>query len=623
MKFFKKTKKHIISILIVLYASICIFVTSLTGFVLAAGDINCYSQNVDDTLNNLFVPFAEQAAKDISEELEGTFYSFAINSYFDKHDYSNLGIRVTKDNFDYEMESFDISNILYSTSYYYVTEDYKPVEVSYNEYLRTHNLSKYTLTIDVSVNSAYPYDDMYRDIYNIYYFIDEFKYVFITTGIVSLMLTAFCIVYLSITYKDTASPSLRLEQWLDNLPPTIVILICAGIIVFLGLIYNDIIVSIIKLYCTSIEAYQILLLILFVIHMSIPGAVIIYNTTRLIAGKNFINRLISVRTYRRLGTLGRGIFIGIIAALLMIVFIIIGYNTNILYGIIPILIVLGLWIWFMIYIKNLDNTIDKYVNGEWSVKHIPSPLIIENIYSNLNLIGDSMQATLEQSIRDERTKTELITNVSHDIKTPLTSIINYTDLLGRDNLTDEDKKQYLDVLTKSSARMKKLLEDLIEASKAATGNMELHMMDCNIRTLLSQSIAEYTDIALLRRIKIVPDKGEDEIIIHTDSSKLFRVFDNVLSNACKYSIPGSRIYIYAAAIDDHVEIAFVNTSENEITISAEELTERFVRGDLSRNTEGSGLGLAIAKSITELLGGSLNITIDGDQFKLTLSFSIK
>lgn len=623
MKFFKKTLNKIIAIFITLHISTCIFVTSLTGFILAAGDINCYSQNVMDTINNLFLPYAEQAAEDFNTELNGDFYSFAINNYFNEHSNSNLGIRVSKNNFVYEMDSFDSSNIIYSKDYYYIKKNGESQQVSYAVHSTNFIHESFTITVDVSINSFYIYDDIYRTIYNIYTFIDDCKYIFIITGTISLLIISFCIVYLSLAYKDASAPELHIERGLDIIPPSIVILICCGIIILTGFSYNEIIVSIIKMRNLEIEVCHTLLLILFNIIMSLSGTLMIYNTTRLIAGRNFLNRLILVRTYNSLRTFGRGILVGIFATLLIITFIIIGYNTNILFSFIPILLILGLWIWFMIYIKDLDTTIDKYANGEWSVNDSHSPLIIENIYNNLNHIGDSMQTTLEQSIRDERTKTELITNVSHDIKTPLTSIINYTDLLGRDNLTDEEKKQYLGVLTKSSARMKKLLEDLIEASKASTGNMELHMMDCNIRTLLSQSIAEYNDIALLRNLKIVPAKGEDDIIIHTDSSKLFRVFDNVLSNACKYSIPGSRIYTYINTTGNYVSISFVNTSENEITISADELTERFVRGDLSRNTDGSGLGLAIAKSITELLGGSLHITIDGDQFKLTLSFSLQ
>ncbi len=280
------------------------------------------------------------------------------------------------------------------------------------------------------------------------------------------------------------------------------------------------------------------------------------------------------------------------------------------------------WIFHIIHIHRLDKAITDYCYGDWSVSTNRSPLLLGNMNNNLYKLSASMQATVEKSVRDERTKTELITNVSHDIKTPLTSIINYTDLLKREDLSEESRKEYLDVLSKNSARMKKLIEDLIEASKAATGNIELHPVVCNIDTLLSQAVVEHEPDGALRNLKYVLIKEKEPMFITIDGEKLYRVFDNLLSNANKYSLSGSRIYVELYT-DLEAHIRFKNISEEQITISPEELTERFVKGDMSRHSEGSGLGLAICKNLVELMGGRLDIDIDGDQFMVTLSFPLQ
>ena len=276
-----------------------------------------------------------------------------------------------------------------------------------------------------------------------------------------------------------------------------------------------------------------------------------------------------------------------------------------------IVIVIPLWITFIIYLNKFTNAFNQYAAGDWSIKLDEHPVLLSDIYANLHTLGTTMQITVEKSIRDERTKGELITNVSHDIKTPLTSIIN------------EERKEYLEVLSRNSARMKKLLEDLIEASKASTGNIELNMAPCNLNTLISQSVAEHDSNATLKNLKLIYNTKCESASIYVDGAKLFRVFDNLLSNACKYSLTGSRIFVNSTLTEDNmVVITFKNTSEQEITISPEELTERFVRGDMSRNSDGSGLGLAIAKSLTELMAGTFEISIDGDQFNAFLTFPL-
>ncbi len=239
---------------------------------------------------------------------------------------------------------------------------------------------------------------------------------------------------------------------------------------------------------------------------------------------------------------------------------------------------------------------------------------------SLNSIGQGARLAVEKQLKSERLKTELITNVSHDLKTPLTSIISYVDLLKKEGLASEHAPEYVDVMDRQSQRLKKLTEDLVEASKASTGNIQTHPEDVDVNLLLSQAAGEYAERLAAAGLTPVTTLDPAEPHIQADGRLLWRVFDNLLSNACKYALAGTRVYLTTEAKDGEVRIAFRNVSREPLNISAEELMERFVRGDASRNTEGSGLGLSIAKSLTELNHGALELTVDGDLFKATLVF---
>ena len=234
---------------------------------------------------------------------------------------------------------------------------------------------------------------------------------------------------------------------------------------------------------------------------------------------------------------------------------------------------------------------------------------------NLEQVAAGMKKGLEKQIKSERLKAELITNVSHDIKTPLTSIINYVDLLQKDH-TEEQEKEYIEVLDRQSQRLKKLTEDVVEASKASTGNITVNMNKTNVKEILEQAYAEYEDKIADAGLTVVMNVKDVPLYAHTDGRLLWRVLRNLLSNCAKYALSGTRVYIDAERWDaKHVKITVKNTSRDALNVSADELMERFVRGDASRHTEGSGLGLNIARSLTELLQGEFRIKIDGDLFK--------
>lgn len=239
---------------------------------------------------------------------------------------------------------------------------------------------------------------------------------------------------------------------------------------------------------------------------------------------------------------------------------------------------------------------------------------------NLNSINIGMQRAVDARMHSERMRAELITNVSHDIKTPLTSIVNYVDLLKKDGLSSPQAAEYLEVLDRQSMRLKKLTEDLIEASKAATGNIAVHMEQTDLHVLLSQAVGEYGEKLQARHLELVYDLRAESAFVEADGRLLWRVFDNLMNNICKYALEGTRVYLRTVQSDGNLTVTFLNISCDALNISGEELMERFVRGDVSRNTEGSGLGLSIAKSLTELQHGRFEISVEGDLFKSTLIF---
>ena len=277
--------------------------------------------------------------------------------------------------------------------------------------------------------------------------------------------------------------------------------------------------------------------------------------------------------------------------------------------------------------KKLQEGSKALAEGNLSYKLDTSKMILDfkEHGNNLNQIGHGISNAVEERIKSEHLKTELITNVSHDIKTPLTSIINYADLLGtaagrEEGLKRELVAEYSDVLLRQSKRLKKLLEDLVEASKATTGNLEVKMERCDVSVLLSQAVGEYELRLMEKGFEMITRQPENSIWIMADGRRLWRVFDNLLNNICKYAQENSRVYITVERKGENVEIIFRNMSKYPLDLSGEELEERFVRGDRSRHMEGNGLGLSIAKSLVDLQNGKMEIVTDGDLFKVILCF---
>ena len=238
----------------------------------------------------------------------------------------------------------------------------------------------------------------------------------------------------------------------------------------------------------------------------------------------------------------------------------------------------------------------------------------------VNDIGSGLNRAVDEAMRNERLKTDLITNVSHDIKTPLTSIINYVDILKRSDIADEKIRGYLDILEAKAQRLKTLTEDVVEASKVSSGNITLEYMNVDLRELVRQTEGEMAEKFAARNLTVVLNMPEEPAVIYVDGRRMWRVLENIFGNAAKYAMPGTRVYADLTLGAEQVEFSLKNVSEQQLNFSADELTERFIRGDLSRSTEGSGLGLSIAKSLTDMQGGEFELYLDGDLFRVNIRF---
>lgn len=272
-------------------------------------------------------------------------------------------------------------------------------------------------------------------------------------------------------------------------------------------------------------------------------------------------------------------------------------------------------------LRTLQKGGEAMADGDFS-QNIDTRLLIGDFKrygQRMNDLRSGIEQAVQEQTKAERMKTELITNVSHDIKTPLTSIVNYVDLLQKEDVQSETAREYIAVLDRQSRRLKKLTEDLVEASKASSGALPVDLQPTDVSVLFDQIVGEYQDRLADCRLTLVARPPEQAVSVYADGKLLSRVMDNLVSNICKYALEDTRVYAVAACDEEHVTISFKNVSRAELNISPDELMERFVRGDASRHTEGSGLGLSIAGSLVQLMGGTFHLSIDGDLFRADIT----
>ena len=396
-----------------------------------------------------------------------------------------------------------------------------------------------------------------------------------------------------------------------------------AVIVFNEIVHSD--VSAIICLCVLVPIFASMLL----------GLILTFSARLKKDGwyKNTVMYFCISKAFSAIKKLGKGLFallgkvplfyksliVLVVVSFAELLFLIMGMEDYLPFWVIEKLVVTAAMIYLAICLSNLQNTAKRLSEGQTDTR-VDTKYMLWDIKKHgeyLNDVGSGLAVAVEKSVKSERMKTELITNVSHDIKTPLTSIINYVDLLKRDGVNSDNAKEYLDVLERQSHRLKKLTEDLVEASKASTGNISIDIEETDINVLLEQTVGEFEDTLKEKELELICDI-EEGLTANADGRRMWRVFDNLMSNICKYAQPKTRVYISSKKQNGRVVTVFKNISKTQLNIDPDELTERFVRGDVSRNTDGSGLGLSIARSLTELQGGKFEISIDGDLFKVTV-----
>ncbi|MDU4046826.1 MAG: HAMP domain-containing sensor histidine kinase [Peptoniphilus harei] len=316
------------------------------------------------------------------------------------------------------------------------------------------------------------------------------------------------------------------------------------------------------------------------------------------------------------------VYFGICFVLFIVFLFFASLYSSALEGIVIPMILFGIFIYYIL-MKNINEVArisresSEIVKGNYKKNIEKKGGLYDGIVDNFNNIGENLDLAIEDAVKSERLKTELITNVSHDLKTPLTSIINYSDLLSKDDNTEDEVKEYSKIINEKSNKLKVLIEDLFEVSKATSNNIELDRQELDFNSLVQQSIGEWEDKIKENNIEIISNLPEDKVMLKIDGQKFSRVLDNLFSNISKYALENSRVYVDLLE-EDGVKLTIKNISKYPLNISAEELMERFTRGEKSRTTSGSGLGLSIASSFVRAHGASFDIDIDGDLFKVTI-----
>lgn len=535
-------------------------------------------------------------------------------------------------------------NYLYCDYYYYTTKSqeneegvYKSANIDDFEIYLTYDEdfienSKISIILD-NLNIVRPYK-------TVIYIVLPISFIFFMVMVVYLII--------SIGYTKNKE-EININDF-DKFPFEILL------IVFLTCLGTCLAISEYSLYEVNIKDFLLIAMNFYLINIALTEIIFVTFVKRIkakiffetcIFGKIFI---IIINIFKKIISKIR-LFIYKIIEIIKNFFRIIRYNTNLSlkFGVI-VTICLIVMVWLKIWLGPIGIVINAIIIElfvAWFLKRIQSFKRLEDALKNisegklnqklevsdyssefknsieyLNNISNGFESAVEESIKSERMKTELITNVSHDIKTPLTSIINYVDLLKKEDIDNEKAKEYLDILDSKSQRLKRLTEDLVEASKATSGNLKLDLKQINIVELINQAVGEFEDKLKENNLEIITKFDKSLINIEADSRYMYRVIENLFSNVSKYALDNSRVYIDVKTQNNNVLISIKNISKERLNITEEELMQRFVRGDKARTTEGSGLGLAIARSLVSLQGGKLDCKIDGDLFKIIITFKL-
>ncbi len=519
-----------------------------------------------------------------------------------------------------------------------------------------------TAEIWLAVDTAYPVNDQFAQADAAYRFLHPAAYILLILGVCSLVVWLVLFLYLSVmtgyrVEKGEKNAELTLN-WFDAIPTEIGLLLGGASAV--GMFYTVLIImdigGNILIYTTANRMKVSFLSGIYVMFASAVFSLFWYSLIRRIKGHTIWKSSL-------LGMLWNGVFLkaaatvkkpflkvydnsstfiqcmlpatGIIVTNFILgwVFFRAWFYWRLWYLAVVLLVmvlvngvIIAIWFTDSLKRKRIVDGIAKIRDGEVTYQVSTEGMHGENLKlaQAVNSIGEGIKTAVETSMKDERLKADLITNVSHDIKTPLTSIINYVDLMKREKIETEPVKGYIEVLDAKSQRLKQLTDDLVEASKISSGNITLIMEKINLTELLNQSLGEFSEKFEEKRLSVIQGFSTEAVNIEADSRRIWRVVENLFGNIYKYALEGTRVYIDMEMSEEEksVVLSIKNISAQSLNIQAEELTERFIRGDVSRSTEGSGLGLSIAKNLTQLQNGRFDIYLDGDLFKVTLTFPV-
>lgn len=563
---------------------------------------------------------------------ENTNFNYLIIDNNSKKAYTNIEITAKTDTIE-EIKQKILSNTYYwnydKTSNTIDTniENISQENMPYTDYLYEYITQEYNFNIYTSVDTPFTSGDNFYWNEKSYQTLKMFdKIPFIVIIPICIISLAIMCIYLLVAIGHSKNTDKISLNTFDRLPLEIVVSILLMVIGLTAGIMGNF---------TMNTVYEIIMLVIILLIIYICMALGLNTIIKRIKAKFLIKSTLTYRICKWIKNIMQQIFlnfnISLKVAILYGGFIIISIILCFMGGI-GVLLALCFWS-YMFYkiiqdinqIRDLELAIKNIYEGNTNIELETDNLKGEIKQTALYIqdIAGGFSNAVEESLKSERLKTELITNVSHDIKTPLTSIINYVDLLKQENIENETAKGYIEILDNKSQRLKRLTEDLIEASKVSSGNVKLNMEKINVSELMKQTIGEFEDKFTKKDLKVIMSIEDEGININGDSKYMFRIIENLFSNISKYAGENSRVYIDINKLDKkQVKISIKNISKERLNISVDELMQRFVRGDKSRTTEGSGLGISISKSLTELQNGHFDMQIDGDLFKVELVFDV-
>ena len=623
-----------VALFIISVITLILFVASIVGAVLFS-EMGFYSNSKADC-------FAKFTVREASRDMYNVYSAYAENGSFD--DYSS-----EKSNFvfvlrDYKgeiiranttsQEILSAQESMYKTSYVKTDKGNLFGFTDINEEKDNFSEEELKSVIQVSawIDFSFPAEDSYYFKYIPFSLCYDIRYaVYIIMGVSAILFAvSFCFL-MDVTARKKESEELHFGV-LYKVPFDLLLVITIGV-------FGTLTFFMLKITSLSILFAAFGVLILAAVNALIG---LFVTVCARIKGKTFLkNNLIYIilrgilkfikNIFRNLPFIWKGALITIIVfatnffILLTARYTYYGSDSPaIAYWFIEMIPVLAAVIYCLICMSKLKKGGEEIANGNISYKTDTRTMhgSFKRHGENLNSIADVTSKAVDERLKSERMKTQLITNVSHDIKTPLTSIINYSELIGTQKCSCKKHSEYAEVLKRKSESLKSLLSDLVEVSKAASGALDISLEPCDAGVLLDQLYGEYEQRCKESGLELVVKPPDGQITVLTDNRKIWRVFENLMNNACKYSLKGSRVYVDARQNGDNAVFSVRNTSASPLDITPAELMERFVRGDASRSTEGNGLGLSIAESLTAAQDGKMDLAIDGDLFKVTLTFKM-